>query len=89
MQTWALMYAHPAILEETRRRGVHPWISTGRQMRAPDPEGQVTVIAVALARKTVGGIGLNVRRRSVGRMLVLAGEASSPVPLPQSVRTFA
>ena len=59
MQTWALMYAHPAILEETRRRGVHPWISTGRQMRAPDPEGQVTVIAVALARKTVGGTGLN------------------------------
>jgi hypothetical protein len=59
MQTWALMYAHPAILEETRRRGVHPWISTGRKMRAPDPEGQVTVIAIALARKTVGGIGLN------------------------------
>jgi hypothetical protein len=50
MQTWALMYAHPAILEETRRRGVHPWISTGRQMRAPDPEGQVTVIAVARLR---------------------------------------
>jgi hypothetical protein len=43
------MYAHPAILEETRRRGVHPSISTGRQMRAPDPEGQVTVIAVASA----------------------------------------
>ena len=29
-----------------------------------------------------------IRRWSVGRMLVLAGEASSPVPLPQSVRTF-
>jgi hypothetical protein len=36
------------------------------------------------------GIGLNAfAERSVGRMLVLAGEASSPVPLLQSVRTFA
>jgi hypothetical protein len=92
MQTWALMYAHPAILEEIRRRGVHPWIFTGRQTTAPDAEGQVTVIAVARLRWPEKRLAASASTRSPTVRRADAGSGRGgivPVPLPQSVRTFA
>jgi hypothetical protein len=87
------MYAHPAVSEETLRRGIHRHGSQpGREMEdLADREGQVTVIAVAWMRRPEKRVAASAAIRSP---TVRWADAVSdrdrivPTPWPLSERTF-